>query len=116
MSVRSRDLAVRWVVFGFVASRSCQVICPAITGGLHEPSVSALLRRGLTAMNECPGIYLDGSWAKRAARLLLAGEEEINGRPVDLRALFGGVKRSGPGRGSGLDGIGEFLAPKAIHS
>ncbi len=54
--------------------------------------------------------------AKRVARLLQAGEEEINGPPANLDALLGGMKRSGHGRGPGPDGIEEFLAPKAIHS
>lgn len=54
--------------------------------------------------------------AKLFARLLQAGEEEINRPPVNVRPLFGGVKRSGHGREFGLDGIEEFLAPKAIRS
>jgi len=101
-------------VAGALASRARSSALPS--QGLHEPSVSALLRRGPSAMNEYSGIYSNGSWAKRFARLLLAGEEEINGRPVNLRALFGGVKRSGHGLGPGLAGIEEFLTLKAIHS
>jgi betaine-aldehyde dehydrogenase len=58
----------------------------------------------------------DASRAEQIARLLRAGEVEINGPPFNLRAPFGGMKQSGHGRELGPYGIEEFLVLKAIHS
>jgi aldehyde dehydrogenase (NAD+) len=49
------------------------------------------------------------------ARLLRAGEVELNGAPFNVRSPFGGFGLSGYGRELGRYGIEEFLAPKAIH-
>ena len=49
------------------------------------------------------------------ARLLRAGEVQLNGAPFNIRSPFGGFGLSGYGRELGRYGIEEFLAPKAIH-
>jgi acyl-CoA reductase-like NAD-dependent aldehyde dehydrogenase len=57
----------------------------------------------------------DSKRAERVARLLRAGQIDINGGPFNLLAPFGGYKQSGHGRELGRYGLEEFLAIKAIQ-
>lgn len=52
--------------------------------------------------------------ARRIARELRAGMVHLNYPPVDLRAPFGGYKRSGNGREWGEAGLREYLEIKAV--
>jgi aldehyde dehydrogenase (NAD+) len=56
----------------------------------------------------------DDEHALRVAERLRAGSIQINGAPLDVRAPFGGYKRSGNGREWGVFGLREFLEVKAI--
>lgn len=77
--------------------------------------------RAIEIANATPYGLSAGVWsnspeeAMRVARLLRAGEVEINGAPFNVRAPFGGFGQSGYGRELGVYGIEEFLAPKAIR-
>jgi betaine-aldehyde dehydrogenase len=57
----------------------------------------------------------DSKRAERVARLLRAGQIDINGGPFNLLAPFGGYKQSGHGRELGRYGLEEFLEIKAIQ-
>jgi aldehyde dehydrogenase (NAD+) len=52
--------------------------------------------------------------ARRIARALRAGMVHLNYPPTDLRAPFGGYKRSGNGREWGEAGLREYLETKSI--
>ena len=52
--------------------------------------------------------------ARRVARLLRAGQVNINGAGIDFMAPFGGYKQSGNGREWGDHAFGEFLETKAV--
>ncbi len=56
----------------------------------------------------------DKERAGRIAEQLRVGNVQINGAPLDVRAPFGGYKRSGNGREWGVFGLREFLEVKAI--
>jgi aldehyde dehydrogenase (NAD+) len=56
----------------------------------------------------------DPERALRVAEQLRAGNVHLNGAPLDVRAPFGGYKRSGNGREMGVFGLREFLEVKAI--
>jgi aldehyde dehydrogenase (NAD+) len=56
----------------------------------------------------------DAERALRVAEQLRVGTVQINGAPLDVRAPFGGYKRSGNGREWGVFGLREFLEVKAI--
>jgi aldehyde dehydrogenase (NAD+) len=56
----------------------------------------------------------DPDRALQVAERLRAGSVQINGAPLDVRAPFGGYKRSGNGREWGVFGLREFLEVKAI--
>jgi acyl-CoA reductase-like NAD-dependent aldehyde dehydrogenase len=56
----------------------------------------------------------DPERAKRVARLIRAGQVEINGGRFNPMAPFGGFKQSGHGREYGPFGIEEFLEVKAL--
>jgi aldehyde dehydrogenase (NAD+) len=56
----------------------------------------------------------DPERALRVAEQLRVGTVQINGAPLDVRAPFGGYKRSGNGREWGVFGLREFLEVKAI--
>lgn len=68
-------------------------------------------RYGLSA-----GVWsADPAHAQEVARLLRAGQVDINGAPFNPLAPFGGSGMSGHGREFGRHGLQEFLAPKAIQ-
>jgi acyl-CoA reductase-like NAD-dependent aldehyde dehydrogenase len=75
----------------------------------------------ISIANSTPYGLAAGIWsgsddeAMRVARLLRAGEVELNGAAFNVRAPFGGFGQSGYGRELGVYGIEEFLAPKAIR-
>jgi aldehyde dehydrogenase (NAD+) len=56
----------------------------------------------------------DPDRALEVAERLRVGSVQINGAPLDVRAPFGGYKRSGNGREWGVFGLREFLEVKAI--
>jgi len=56
----------------------------------------------------------DPDHALQVAEQLRVGSVQINGAPLDVRAPFGGYKRSGNGREWGVFGLREFLEVKAI--
>ena len=60
--------------------------------------------------------YVSGSTkrSRRIATRIRAGSVYINGAAPDLRAPFGGFKRSGNGREWGVAGLEEFLETKSI--
>jgi aldehyde dehydrogenase (NAD+) len=49
------------------------------------------------------------------ARMLRAGQVDVNGAPFNPAAPFGGFKRSGLGRENGRFGLEEFLEPVSIQ-
>ena len=57
----------------------------------------------------------DQDRALRVARLLKAGQVQVNGGAFNPAAPFGGYKQSGLGREAGAAGIEEFLETKAIQ-
>jgi acyl-CoA reductase-like NAD-dependent aldehyde dehydrogenase len=57
----------------------------------------------------------DTARAERVARLLRAGQVDINGGSFNLLAPFGGYKQSGHGRELGTYGLEEFLELKAVQ-
>ena len=57
----------------------------------------------------------DQDRALRVAKLLRAGQVQVNGGAFNPAAPFGGYKQSGLGREAGAAGIEEFLETKAIH-
>ena len=57
----------------------------------------------------------DQDRAVRVARLLRAGQVQVNGGAFNPAAPFGGYKQSGLGREAGSAGIEEFLETKAIQ-
>jgi (Z)-2-((N-methylformamido)methylene)-5-hydroxybutyrolactone dehydrogenase len=74
-----------------------------------------------TAANSSPYGLAAGVWtadlrrALTAARRLQAGSVWINAyRTMSPSMPFGGVKRSGHGRENGIEGLREFLQPKAV--
>jgi aldehyde dehydrogenase (NAD+) len=52
--------------------------------------------------------------ARRVARQLRAGSIFVNCPEFDVRAPFGGYKRSGNGREAGVYGLTEYLEVKSI--
>jgi acyl-CoA reductase-like NAD-dependent aldehyde dehydrogenase len=48
------------------------------------------------------------------ARQIRTGQVAINGSNFDILAPFGGFKQSGHGREIGVDGLREYLAPRAL--
>ncbi|MEO1251769.1 MAG: aldehyde dehydrogenase family protein [Pseudomonadota bacterium] len=52
--------------------------------------------------------------ARRVASKIRAGYVHINAAPMDLKAPFGGYKKSGNGREFGVDAFDEFLETKSI--
>ncbi|MFD9795231.1 aldehyde dehydrogenase family protein [Streptomyces sp. NPDC059070] len=57
----------------------------------------------------------DRDRALAVARLLRAGQVEVNGAPLNPAAPFGGYKQSGNGREHGVFGLEEFLETKSIQ-
>ena len=57
----------------------------------------------------------DPARAERVARLLRAGQVDVNGGPFNPIAPFGGYKQSGNGRELGWYGLEEFLEVKSIQ-
>ena len=57
----------------------------------------------------------DDERALRVAKLLRAGQIEVNGGAFNPAAPFGGYKQSGLGREAGGAGLEEFLETKAIQ-
>jgi aldehyde dehydrogenase (NAD+) len=56
----------------------------------------------------------DADRAAAVARRLRTGMVHLNGAPPDLKAPFGGYKRSGNGREWGSAGLEEYLETKSI--
>ena len=56
----------------------------------------------------------DPERARRVARRLRTGMVHLNGAPPDIKAPFGGYKRSGNGREWGRAGLEEFLEVKSL--
>jgi acyl-CoA reductase-like NAD-dependent aldehyde dehydrogenase len=57
----------------------------------------------------------DPAHAEAVARLIRAGQVDINGAPFNLEAPFGGYRQSGNGRELGRYGLEEFLEYKSIQ-
>jgi len=57
----------------------------------------------------------DEARAQRVARLIRAGQVDVNGGAFNMNAPFGGFKQSGHGREAGVYGLEEFLEYKSLQ-
>jgi aldehyde dehydrogenase (NAD+) len=114
----NRGYFVRPTVFADVTPQmtiaNTEIFGPVMTMVGYESEVDAIriandTEYGLAAYLQTS----DPARARRVARLLRAGQVEINYAPFDYFAPFGGYKQSGNGREYGEFGLHDYLETKA---
>jgi acyl-CoA reductase-like NAD-dependent aldehyde dehydrogenase len=92
-----------------------EVFGPVLTIIPYEDEADAIAIANDSPYGLWGGVFsADTDRAVRVARQIRTGQVAINGSNFDILAPFGGFKQSGHGREIGVDGLREYLAPRAL--
>ena len=93
-----------------------EVFGPVLSILQYKDEDEAVALANATQYGLAAGVWSgDQSRATSIARRIRAGQVDINGAPFNMKAPFGGFKRSGLGREAGVYGFEEFLEYQSLQ-